>query len=161
MRRSGVRIPSAPPIILVRLVRSASPIEPAGRERPAASGRTDELVRLLTKDAISVGDGGGKVPARTQAFEGAVAVAKFLWAMFQPAEAKRAIVGGPPEIFAWAATGEPAVVAVVEGRVVAIMCLEVTPEGIAACRTQANPDKLGRATGRWAEADHGGPLLVL
>ncbi|HWM73404.1 MAG TPA: RNA polymerase sigma factor SigJ [Nocardioides sp.] len=127
----------------------------------ATSGRTDELVRLLTKDAISIGDGGGKVPARAQAFEGAVAVAKFVWGMFKPAGTKRAIVGGAPEIYAWAANGEPAVVAVVEDRVVAIMCLEVTPEGITACRTQANPDKLDRATDQWAAADHGEPLLVL
>jgi RNA polymerase sigma factor (sigma-70 family) len=127
----------------------------------ATGGQTDELVRLLTKDAISVGDGGGKVPARTKAFEGAVAVAKFVWAMFEPAQAKRAIVGGSPEIYAWAANGEPAVVAVVESRVVAIMCLEVTAEGITACRTQANPDKLERATERWAAADHGEPLLIM
>ena len=127
----------------------------------ATSGQTDELVRLLTKDAISVGDGGGKVPARTKAFEGAVAVAAFVWGMLRPTGAKRAIVGGPPEIYAWAANGEPAVVAVVEGRVVAIMCLEVTAEGIAACRTQANPDKLERATDQWAAADHGEPLLVM
>jgi RNA polymerase sigma-70 factor (ECF subfamily) len=125
------------------------------------SGQTDELVRLLTRDAISVGDGGGKVPARTRAFEGAVAVAKFLWGMFKPAEAKRAVVGGSPEMYAGVANGEPAVVAVVEGRVVAIMCLEVTAEGIAACRTQANPDKLERATEQWAAAHHGEPLLIM
>jgi RNA polymerase sigma-70 factor (TIGR02957 family) len=127
----------------------------------ATSGRTDELVRLLTKDAVSVGDGGGKVPARTKPFEGAVAVARFVRALFEPAEAKRALVGGSPEVYSWAANGEPAVVAVVEGRVVAVMCLEVTAEGIAACRTQANPDKLDRATEQWAAADHGEPLLRL
>jgi RNA polymerase sigma-70 factor (ECF subfamily) len=127
----------------------------------ATSGRTDELVRLLTKDVVAVGDGGGKVPARAKAFEGAVAVAKFVWGMFKPTEAKRAIVGGSPEIYAWAANGEPAVVVVVEGRVVGIMCLEVTAEGITACRTQVNPDKLERATAQWAAADHGEPLLVM
>jgi RNA polymerase sigma-70 factor (ECF subfamily) len=127
----------------------------------AASGQTDELVRLLTKDAVSVGDGGGRVPARTRAFEGAAAVAKFVRALFEPAEAKRAIVGGPSEIYAWVANGEPAVVAVVDGRVVAVMCLEVTAEGINACRTQANPDKLERATRQWAAADHGEPLLTV
>jgi len=127
----------------------------------ATTGHTDELVRLLTTDAIAIGDGGGKVPARTKAFEGAVAVAKFVCGMFKPTEAKRAIVGGSPEIHAWTANGEPAVVAVVEGRVVAVMCLEVTAEGITACRTQANPDKLERATDRWAAADHGEPLLVM
>ncbi|WP_329087528.1 RNA polymerase sigma factor SigJ [Actinomadura citrea] len=127
----------------------------------AASGQTDELVRLLTKDAVSVGDGGGRVPARTRAFEGAAAVAKFVRALFEPSEAKRAIVGGSSEIYAWVANGEPAAVAVVDGRVVAVMCLEVTAEGITACRTQANPDKLERATRQWAAADHGEPLLTV
>jgi RNA polymerase sigma-70 factor (ECF subfamily) len=127
----------------------------------ASSGQTDELVRLLTKDAISIGDGGGKVPARAKAFEGAVAVARFVWGLFKPTPAQRAIVGGSPEVYAWTANGEPAVVAVVDGRVVAIMCLEVTPEGITACRTQANPDKLERATDQWSACDHGHPLLVL
>ncbi len=127
----------------------------------ATSGRTDELVRLLAKDAISIGDGGGKVPARTEAVKGAAAVATFVWRMFRPSGAKRAIVGGSPEIHAWTANGEPAVVALVAGRVVAIMCLEVTAKGITACRTQANPDKLERATGQWAATDHGRPLLVM
>ncbi|WP_026411552.1 RNA polymerase sigma factor SigJ [Actinomadura oligospora] len=127
----------------------------------ATSGQTDELVRLLTKDAVAVGDGGGKVPARTRAFEGAVAVAKFMEGMLRPADAKRAVVGGSPEIYAGVANGEPAVLAVVDGRVAVIVCLEVTAEGIAAFRTQANPDKLERATEQWAAADHGEPLLVL
>ncbi len=127
----------------------------------ATSGQTDELVRLLTKDAIAVGDGGGKAPARTKAFEGAVAVAKFLWGLFKPTEAKRTIVGGSPEIYAWSANGDPAVVVVAENRIVAIMCLEVTADGITACRMQANPDKLERATDRWAAADHGDPLIVM
>jgi hypothetical protein len=64
-------------------------------------------------------------------------------------------------MYASSANGEPAVVVVVEGRVVAVMCLEVTAEGITACRTQANPDKLERATRQWAAADHGEPLLTL
>jgi RNA polymerase sigma-70 factor (ECF subfamily) len=127
----------------------------------ATSGQTDELVRLLTKDAIAVGDGGGKVPARTRALEGAVAVATFLSGMFTPSGAKRSIVGGTPELYAWTANGEPAVVVTAEGRVVAIMCLEVSADGIAACRTQANPDKLERATVQWAAADHGDPLVVM
>jgi RNA polymerase sigma-70 factor (ECF subfamily) len=126
----------------------------------ATSGRTEPLVRLLTADAIAIGDGGGKVPARARAFEGAVAVAKFLWGLFRPAEAKRAIIGGAPEIFATTANGDPAVVAVVDGRVVGIMCLEVTAEGIAASRNQVNPDKLARATARWAATDHGKPLFT-
>ncbi|MCX4748070.1 RNA polymerase sigma factor SigJ [Kitasatospora sp. NBC_01287] len=128
----------------------------------ATSGRTEPLVRLLTQDAVSVGDGGGKVPARAKAFEGALAVAKFLRGLFKPSEAKRAHVGGAPEIHATTANGEPAIVAVVDGRVIGITCLEVTAGGIAAVRSQVNPDKLVRATEQWAAADHGdSPLYTL
>ncbi|MFF5971003.1 RNA polymerase sigma-70 factor [Streptomyces sp. NPDC012769] len=128
----------------------------------ATSGRTEPLVRLLTQDAVSVGDGGGKVPARAKAFEGALAVATFMRGLFKPSDAKRAIVGGAPEIYATTANGEPAIVAVVDGRVVAITCLEVTADGIVAIRNQVNPDKLVRATAQWAASGHGdAPLYTL
>lgn len=125
----------------------------------AAGGQTEPLVRLLTEDAVSIADGGGKVPARAKAFEGAVAVAKFLRGLFKPGQAKRALAGGTPGIYAWTANGDPAVVAVVDGRVVGVMCLEVAADGIAAFRNQVNPDKLERATALWAAADHGEPLF--
>ncbi|TWG04476.1 RNA polymerase sigma-70 factor (ECF subfamily) [Streptomyces brevispora] len=127
----------------------------------ATSGRTEPLVRLLTEDVISIGDGGGKVPARAKAFEGALAVATFMRGLFKPGKAKRALVGGSPEIHITTANGAPAVVAVFEGRVIGVMCMEITAEGIAAIRNQANPDKLERATQHWAAAgDHGDPLFT-
>jgi RNA polymerase sigma-70 factor (TIGR02957 family) len=125
----------------------------------ATSGRTDALVRLLTDDAFSIGDGGGKVPARVKPFEGAVAVAKFLWGLFRPSAAKRALAGGRPDVYAWTANGEPAIVAVLQGRVIGVMCLEVTPSGIAAVRNQVNPGKLTRATAQWSAVAHGEPLF--
>ncbi|MFB7355004.1 RNA polymerase sigma factor SigJ [Streptomyces gardneri] len=128
----------------------------------ATSGRTEPLVRLLTEDAFSVGDGGGKVPARAKAFEGALAVATFMRGLFKPSKAKRNILGGTAEIYATTANGGPAIVAVVDGRVVGITCLEVGPEGIVALRNQVNPDKLTRATELWAATDHGkGPIHTL
>ncbi|CAL9503721.1 RNA polymerase sigma-70 factor [Streptomyces pilosus] len=125
----------------------------------ATSGRTEPLVRLLTADAVAVGDGGGKVPARTKAFEGALAVARFMRGLFAPGKGKRALVGGSPGIHVATVNGGPALVAVVEDRVVGVMCLEVTTEGITAIRSQANPDKLARLTERWAAEDHGEPLF--
>lgn len=125
----------------------------------ATSGRTEPLVRLLTSDAIAIGDGGGKVPARTKAFEGAVAVAKFMRGLFKPSKAKRDLVGGSAGIYSTTANGAPAVVVVVDGRVIGVMCVEVTDDGIAAFRSQANPDKLERATRQWATTDHGEPLF--
>ncbi|KUN24174.1 RNA polymerase subunit sigma-70 [Streptomyces antibioticus] len=126
----------------------------------ATSGETASLIRLLTDDAISVGDGGGKIPARATPFRGAVAVAKFLWGLFRPAQVKRDYAGGRAEMYAWTANGEPAAVAVVDGRVVGVMCLEITAEGIVAVRNQVNPDKLARATEQWAAVDHGKPLFL-
>ncbi|MEU8627304.1 RNA polymerase sigma-70 factor [Streptomyces sp. NPDC048669] len=126
----------------------------------ATSGRTEPLVRLLTEDAVSVGDGGGKVPARAKAFEGALAVATFMRGLFKPGKAKRALVGGSPGVYVTTANGAPAIVAVFEGRVIGIMCLEITAEGIAAILNQVNPDKLERATQRWAATGgHGDPLF--
>ncbi|MEU6337915.1 RNA polymerase sigma-70 factor [Streptomyces cellulosae] len=125
----------------------------------ATSGRTEPLVALLTRDAVAVGDGGGKVPARAKAFEGVKAVATFLRGLFTPGAGKRAVAGGSPELYATTANGDPAVVAVVDGRVIGVMCLEVTEDGIAAARSQVNPDKLERVTERWAAVDHGEPLM--
>jgi RNA polymerase sigma-70 factor (ECF subfamily) len=125
----------------------------------ATSGKYDGLLSMLTDDAVAIGDGGGKVPARAKAFEGARAVARFMWGLFRPARSKRDLVGGSPGVYATTANGEPAVVAVVDGRVVGVVCLEVTPEGIAGFRSQVNPDKLRRATERWASGDHGEPLF--
>lgn len=125
----------------------------------ATSGRTEPLVRLLTQDAVAVGDGGGKVPARAKAFEGALAVATFLRGLFKPSKAKRTIVGGSPDVYATTANGMPSVVVVLDGQVIGVMCLEVTDDGIAAVRSQVNPDKLERATRHWAASDHGEPLI--
>ncbi|MFF7845002.1 RNA polymerase sigma-70 factor [Streptomyces ossamyceticus] len=125
----------------------------------ATSGRTEPLVKLLTADAIAVGDGGGKVPARARAFEGALAVAKFMRGLFKPTPAKRAIIGGSAEIHVTTANGGPAILAVVDGRIVGVTCLEIDADGIVAFRSQVNPDKLERATEVWAATDHGEPLF--
>ncbi|MFJ1858604.1 RNA polymerase sigma factor SigJ [Streptomyces anulatus] len=125
----------------------------------ATSGRTEPLVRLLTADAVAIGDGGGKVPARTRPFEGAVAVAKFMRSLFTPNRAARNLLGGTAEIHVSYANGLPALVVTVDGRVIGVMCLEITADGIAAFRNQANPDKLERATRQWAATDHGEPAL--
>ncbi|MEU9239323.1 RNA polymerase sigma-70 factor [Streptomyces sp. NPDC048385] len=127
----------------------------------ATSGRTEPLVQLLTEDAVAVGDGGGKVPAAARAFEGAVAVAKFMRGLFKQGPAQRALAGGSVELYLTTANGGPALVAVVDGRVIGVMCLEITADGIAAFRNQLNPDKLERATRRWAATGHGDPLLRL
>ncbi|MFF0339098.1 RNA polymerase sigma factor SigJ [Kribbella sp. NPDC004875] len=127
----------------------------------ATSGQADSLVRLLTADAVSIGDGGGKVPARTSATEGALAVARFFHHLFIPTAAKRRYVGGAAKAYAWTANGDPALVVVVDDVVIGIICIEVTDAGLTGFRTQANPDKLARATELFTAAEHGEPLLTM
>ncbi|MFE8942013.1 RNA polymerase sigma factor SigJ [Streptomyces sp. NPDC007872] len=127
----------------------------------ATSGQTEPLVKLLSSDALAIGDGGGRVPAKATPFHGALAVAKFLRGLFKPAESKRRMLGGAaPEVYATTANGSPALVIVVEGRVFGIMCLEHGERGIVAVRSQVNPDKLHRATEIWASTRRGEPLAL-
>lgn len=127
----------------------------------AVSGQTELLVRLLTDDARTIGDGGGKVPARTSPVVGGLAVAKFFRGLFVTSDAKKALAGGTPAAYSEVVNGEPALVVVVDGRVISILNLEVTDEGIAAIHFQANPDKLERATRQWAATEHEEPVHIL
>ncbi|WP_100445379.1 RNA polymerase sigma-70 factor [Glycomyces xiaoerkulensis] len=125
----------------------------------ADSGETEPLVRMLTADAISVGDGGGRIPARPRPIVGATAVAKFLRGLFKPADSKRALLGGPIDMYAGIANGSPALIGVVGGRVGAVMELDVADGAVAAVRSVVNPDKLVRADRIWNGAEPGEPLV--
>ncbi|MGC5290653.1 RNA polymerase sigma-70 factor [Micromonospora sp. DT231] len=125
----------------------------------AANGETQRLVTLLTDDATSIGDGGGKIPARTTPVVGGLAVARFLRGLFAPSDAKRDIVGGSPALYAEVVNGAPALVVVLDEQVVGVMSLKVTSDGVAALHIQVNPDKLVRATRHWSTSAHGEPLL--
>jgi RNA polymerase sigma-70 factor (TIGR02957 family) len=127
----------------------------------AAGGEIQRLVELLADDAMGVGDGGAKVPARKTPVLGGLAVARFLRGLFKPTELKRSIVGGSIALYAEVVNGAPAAVVVAGDRVVGVLALELTAEGVAAVRIQVNPDKLDRATRQWARSDHGEPLLEI
>jgi RNA polymerase sigma-70 factor (ECF subfamily) len=124
----------------------------------ALSGRTDSLVRLLTDDVVSAGDGGGVVFSLPQPITGALRVARFLRGLFRPTEAKWEMIGGRPDLYATVANGLPALVLVVDGRIAGVFALDVTTDGIAAVHAQANPAKLDRATRQWAASAPGEPL---
>lgn len=127
----------------------------------AVTGETEPLVRLLTNDAIGVGDGGGRIPANAKVVSGALAVAKLLRGLFKPSGNKRDMVGGRPALYTADANGAPALVAVVGERVVAVLSFAITTEGIVGVWSQGNPDKLERVGRRWAERDRGEPLLTM
>ncbi|MGI5128265.1 RNA polymerase sigma-70 factor [Pseudonocardia sp. CA-107938] len=124
----------------------------------ALSGRTDALVRMLTDDAISVGDGGGLIFSLPSPVTGKVRVARFLRGLFTPSERKWELLGGRPVLYAAVANGVPAMVVMIEGRVAGVISLDVTTDGIAAVHAQVNPGKLARAGRQWDSSDHGDPL---
>ncbi|AVT34472.1 MULTISPECIES: RNA polymerase sigma factor SigJ [unclassified Plantactinospora] len=127
----------------------------------AVSGDTEPLVRLLTDDAVSMSDGGGRVPARSTPVVGALGIARFLRGVFAPNDAKRAtfeaLVGGSFTMHAVVVNDGPGVLVTVGERVVGVMSLDVTPDGVAAIHVQANPEKLERVTRQWAASDRGEP----
>ncbi|TQM35614.1 RNA polymerase sigma factor SigJ [Pseudonocardia cypriaca] len=125
----------------------------------ALSGRTDSLVKMLTDDAISVGDGGGVLFSLPRPVTGALRVARFLRGLFEPSPAKWDMIGGRPVLFAAVANGVPALVLVVGDRVAGVVSLDVTVDGIAAVHAQVNPGKLDRAARQWPTSEHGEPLV--
>ena len=55
--------------------------------------------------------------------------------------------------------GSPAVIAVLDDRVVGVVVLEVRDGKIAAVRGIAAPDRLGRLTEEWRQHEHDAPVI--
>src|SRR4051794_17372010 len=129
----------------------------------ALSGDTRPLVELLTEDAVSVADGGGRVPARGTPILGALRIARFLRGLFRPTAAKRSfvetVIGGRVAMHAAVVNGGPALLVVGDGRIAGVIALDATPDGVAALHIQVNPAKLERITARWAALDRGKALV--
>jgi RNA polymerase sigma-70 factor (ECF subfamily) len=99
-------------------------------------GDVEGLKELLAADVQTVADGGGKTPALARPVAGADNVAKLVGA-FAPA-VRQLLVVAPHEV-----NGQPgAVIQDREGKVLAIMALDVLDGRIQAIRAVINPDKL-------------------
>jgi RNA polymerase sigma factor (sigma-70 family) len=124
----------------------------------AASGSTERLVAMLTDDATAVSDGagfGGKpwfetVPAR---------IAATFRAAFKPTPAKRRHAGGSPSIHAEIVNGAPAMIAVLDGRVVGVVVFDPRGDKIAALHGIAHRAGLERITQQWGRTEHDAPLI--
>ncbi|RUL94470.1 RNA polymerase sigma-70 factor [Verrucosispora sp. FIM060022] len=125
----------------------------------ASSGETARLVELLTDDVMSTGDGGGRIPARGTPIVGAVAVARFLRGVFRATDLRRQVLGGAATLYAEIVNGVPAVLVVVADRVVGVLSLEMTAEGVSDIHAQANPDKLDRVTRLWSASARSAPVV--
>ncbi|MGI5218506.1 RNA polymerase sigma-70 factor [Nocardia sp. CA-290969] len=125
------------------------------------SGDTEPLIRLLTADAVSIADGGGRVPARRGPVSGAAAIARYLHGLFKPTAAKRAFIGDNPLFYEISVNGDPALLVEVGGEVLGVFCFDTTPDGVAAIRIQVNPEKLERIKARWADTAPHQPLPAI
>ncbi|MEE1751574.1 RNA polymerase sigma factor SigJ [Streptomyces sp. SP18CS02] len=127
----------------------------------ALSGDTEPLIRLLADDAVSVADGGARVSATRSPVVGALRSARYLRGLFRPSAARRASVGGNPALHAAVVNGGPAVLVAVGERILGVICLEATPDGVGTIRLQVNPDKLERITRQWTAAGPHRPLAQM
>lgn len=124
----------------------------------ASSGRTERLVALLTDDATAVADGAGMATTLRRAAD-PQRIAAMMRAGFKPTPAKRRLAGGTPAIHAGVVNGSPAMIAVLDDRVLGVVILEMRGDRIAAVCGMAAARRLGRLTEQWRRHEHDEPLI--
>ncbi|WP_019075760.1 sigma-70 family RNA polymerase sigma factor [Streptomyces hokutonensis] len=124
----------------------------------AMSGRTDRLVALLTEDVTAVSDGYG-LAGRLLRYETRERVASYVRAGFKPTPAKLRLAGGSPAMHIALVNGSPAVLAVVDDRVVGAVAFEVADGKIASLRGIAAADRLARLNEGWRQYEPDAPVI--
>ncbi|MFI6620629.1 sigma-70 family RNA polymerase sigma factor [Streptomyces sp. NPDC050528] len=124
----------------------------------ATSGRTERLVALLTDDVTAVSDGYG-LSTRLLRYETRERVASYVRAGFKPTPAKRRLAGGSPAMHVALVNGSPAVLAVVDDRVVGAVAFEVSNGKIVSLRGIAAADRLARLNEVWRQHEPDAPVI--
>ncbi|MEJ8641049.1 sigma-70 family RNA polymerase sigma factor [Streptomyces sp. MS1.HAVA.3] len=125
----------------------------------AASGRTERLVALLTDDVMALSDGAG-LAKRLLQYKTPEQVASHVRAGFKPTPAKRRLAGGSPTFhFAWV-NGCPAVLAVLDHRVVGAVAFEVRDGKVASLRGIAAAGRLARLNEAWRQHEPDAPVIA-
>ena len=105
----------------------------------ARDGDLPALEALLAEDVVLHGDGGGKVPALARALHGRARVARTLIAW-----TRQGLQVGGGSLRAVQINGQPGALGLDrDGRVVAVMALDVVDGVVAGVRSVVNPEKLG------------------
>ncbi|MGN2639214.1 sigma-70 family RNA polymerase sigma factor [Nocardia takedensis] len=126
----------------------------------ASSGRVEELVALLTVDATSVSDGAGLRPAKKLIHhESPERIAAALRVGFTMTATKRRLLGGSPALHAAVVNGCPAMLAVLDGRVLGAVILQTREDRIAAVHGVSSPQRLARLTDAWLRQRPDVPLI--
>lgn len=124
----------------------------------ASSGRTEQLVALLTSDAAGVSDGAGLFDKLLWSTD-PQRLSTMLRAGFKATPAKRRLAGGSPVLYSGMVNGSPAAVATVDDQVVGVVVLQLRGEQIAFVRGIANPARLTRITAEWRRQQHDSPII--
>ncbi|MFD3932084.1 hypothetical protein ACFWSI_39110, partial [Streptomyces sp. NPDC058614] len=124
----------------------------------ATSGRTERLVALLTDDVTAASDGAG-LGKRLLRYETRERVASYVRAGFKPTPAKRRLAGGSPAMHIALVNGSPAVLAVIDGRVVGVVAFEVIDGKVASLRGIAAADRLARLNETWQQREGDAPVI--
>ncbi|MET7308746.1 sigma-70 family RNA polymerase sigma factor [Streptomyces sp. NPDC005571] len=124
----------------------------------ATSGRTERLVALLTEDVTAVSDGAG-LGKRLLRYKTRERVASYVRAGFKPTPAKRRLAGGSPAIHIALVNGSPAVLAVVDDRVVGAVAFEVSDGKVESLRGIAAADRLARLNKAWRQHEPDAPVI--
>lgn len=124
----------------------------------ASSGRTERLVALLTDDATAISDGAGLARALLQ-YDTAERIAAVARAGFKPTAAKRRLAGGTPAVHYATVNHAPAILFVVDDRVVGAVTFDVTDDRIATVRGIAAPARLTHLTETWNRRRPQAPLI--
>lgn len=145
--------------------RGGHEVDPASARRvveeflaAAMSGRTERLVALLTHDVTAVSDGAG-LAKRLLRYNTRERVASYVRAGFKPTAAKRRLAGGSPAMHIALLNGSPAVIAVVEGRVVGAVAFDVSDGKVASLRGIAAADRLTRLNETWQQHEPHAPVI--
>ncbi|MFE6649361.1 sigma-70 family RNA polymerase sigma factor [Nocardioides sp. NPDC057772] len=125
----------------------------------ASTGDTDRLVELLTDDATAITDGAG-LSERILRYDTPGKVAAIARAGFRPSPAKRRIAGGVPVIHYALVNGAPAILAVVDDRVVGVVAFDVLSGKISTVRGIASPQRLAHIDAVWARQEQDSPIIA-
>ncbi|MER7793441.1 sigma-70 family RNA polymerase sigma factor [Streptomyces sp. NPDC097640] len=145
--------------------RHGGEVDPASARRiveeflaAAASGRTERLVAMLTADATAVSDGAG-LARRLLRYRTRERIASYVLAGFKPTPAKRRLLGGSPVFHIAPVNGAPAVLAVVDDRVVGAVAFEVSDGKVASLRGIAASNRLARLSEAWRQHEPEAPVI--
>ena len=146
--------------------RGGDAVDPASARRiveeflaAATSGRTERLVAMLTADATAVSDGAG-LAGRLLRYETRERVVTYVRAGFKPTPAKRRLAGGSPALHIVLLNGSPAVLAVVEDRVVGVVVFGISDGKVATLRGIAAADQLTRLNEVWRRHEPDAPPVI-